>query len=116
MTRRDSSRSARASSSAGLVAGAHEAAVAAERRQFVRQRARQLGGERGIGPAQRRDGLRKLARQLAERREPRGKFACGKDAVADGGEVARAAAADDNARQRAGEIGRRFQAVAQVVP
>ena len=31
----------------------------------------------------------------------------GGDAVADGGEVARAAAADHEARQRAGEIGRR---------
>jgi hypothetical protein len=37
-----------------LVAGAHEAAVAAERRQLFRKRPLKLGGERGIGTAQRR--------------------------------------------------------------
>ena len=51
----------------GFVAGADEAAVAAERRQFVGQRALQLGGERGVGLAQRCDGLRQFARHSAER-------------------------------------------------
>ncbi len=43
-----------------------------------------------------------------------GEVGGGQHAVADGGEIARAAAADGEARQRAGEIGRRLQARAGV--
>ena len=80
-----------------LVTGAHKSAVAAERRQLVCQRAFEFGSDRNVGSAQRRDGLRKLTRQLVDRRQPRGKFACGENAVANRREVARAAAADDDA-------------------
>ena len=52
-----------------FVAGAHKAAVAAERRQFVGQRAGQLGGECGIGPAQHLDRL--LRRRAAQPPVPR---------------------------------------------
>ncbi len=98
-----------------LVAGADKTAVAAERRQLLGQRPLQLGSDRGVGPAQRRDGLRKLARQRAERRKPRGKFTRRENAVADRRKVARAATADDDARQRAGQIGHCFEPAAQIV-
>ena len=43
-------------------------------------------------------------------RKRAGEIGGGEHAVADGGEIARAAAADRQPRQRAGEIGRRLQA------
>ncbi len=95
----------------GVVAGAHEAAVALEQRQFVGERRRQLGCDRGIGPAQRRRSAAAIsAGSVASAVERVGEARRCRDAVADGGEVARAAAADHQPRQRARQIGRRLAA------
>ena len=95
-----------------LVSGADETAVAAERRQFVGQRSRQFGGDGRIGPAQRRDRFGDIARHLRQRREPGGKFHRGENPVTDRGEIARAAAADHDARQRPRQIGHGFERAA----
>ena len=95
-----------------LVAAADETAVAAERRQFVGQRARQFGGDGGIGAAQRRDGFGDIARHVRQRREPRGKFHRGANPVTNRGEIARPAAADHDARQGARQIGHGFERAA----
>src|SRR5262249_59738743 len=88
----------------GVVAGAHEAAVALDQGQLVGERARKLAGERRIGLAQRRLRRRDLAALLARQRvETLRKPGCSTQAVADGGEVARAAAADHKAGEGAGE-------------
>ena len=69
----------------------------------------QFVGERGIGLAQRlRSRIGDVARHRRRKADSRvGEFRRGDDAVAHGGEIARSAAADDDARQRAREIGRR---------
>ena len=51
---------------------------------------------------------------VLERRQRARKVGGGENAVADGGEIARTAAADREPRQRAGEIGRRLQSRARV--
>ncbi len=95
-----------------LAARAHEAAVALERRQFVGECAGKLGRDGRIGPPQCGRRLRDLVRHDRKRREPCRKLGRGRDAVADAGEIARPAAADDKPRQRAGEIGRRLEPLA----
>ena len=98
----------------GVVARAHEAAVALEMRKLVGERRRELGGDRGVGPAQRPRRLRELGGEVRRSSSSAAKPAAASDAVADGGEVARPAAADHEPRQRAGEIGRRREARAHV--
>ena len=78
-----------------FVAAAHEAAVAAERRQFIAERPRQLGGNGAIRTAQPFDRLFEVAGNCSERRQPSRKFRRGENAVADSGKIARSAAADD---------------------
>ena len=97
-----------------LVSGAHKAAVATERRQLFGQRPLKLNGKRSIGTAQRRHCLRHFMRDVCQRRNPLGNSRRGKNPIADGGEIARPAAADHDPRQGASEIGRRFQLFAQV--
>ena len=65
------------------------------------------------GAAPRRHG-RGRAADLRERRKPLGDFRRCENSVADGGEVARSAAADHDAGQCARQIWRRFQPLAQV--
>ena len=100
---------------ARFITGPHKTAVAAERRQFVGKRACQFFGDCGSGAAQRRQSLpRDPAARLIECSEPRRKFGRGKNAVTDGGEIARAAAADHDACQGAGQIGHRLEFGAEV--
>ena len=106
MTRRLSSRKARASSSAGAAPGRDESAVALEKRQLVGQRRFKIALERAAVGAQPGVGREELGREIVSRleqapdRRRRGK------AVPDRREVARAAAVEAEARQRAHEIGR----------
>ena len=102
--------SARVSSSAGVVAFAHEAAVALEGGQFGGERGGQLGGQHAVRAAAGLQRVGDFGRRILERRQSAGEIGGRQHAVADGGEIARAAAADGQARQRAREIGRRLQA------
>ena len=79
--------------------------------QFVGQRRGELGRDRRIGSAQRLHGLRKLGGKLRKLFQLGRKVRSRGDAVAHGGEVARAAAADHQPRQRAGKIGRGLEAL-----
>ena len=97
------------------MAGTNKSAVTAERRQLLGQRASQYLCDRAIGPPQRRDRLRDIARQVSKRGEGFGEFSRGKNSVPDRGKIARAATVNDNARERAREVGHRFQPRAQVV-
>ena len=95
----------------GVVARAHEAAVALEVREARRRappRARRRSRHRaGAAPRPLARAPPAMAALLVELGRELGG---GDDAVADGGEVARAAAADHQPRQRAGEIGRGLEA------
>jgi hypothetical protein len=76
--------------------------------KVVRQGRAELARECRIKPAQRVRRLRELVGKLAAPLQLGGNVGSGNNAVADGGEVARAAAAQREPRQRAGEIGRRL--------
>ena len=97
-----------------LVAGAHETAVAAKRRQLLGERSTEFCGERAVWSAKRLDRPRQVAGQLGQCRNPCGDCRRGEDAIADGGKIARAAAADHDAGESARQIGRRLQPLAQV--
>ncbi len=99
-----------------VVARAHEAAVALERRQLVAERRRKLGRDRGIGPAQRGRGVGDLGGGRRGLSEARGDFGRGNEADLDRRKVARPATADHQAGERTGEVGRRRKPSAQIAP
>ena len=107
MTRRLSSRSARASSSGRRSARAHEAAVALGERQIVGERRPKIALERAAIDAKRA----RRSRMSSGGRSSSDSRGCARalrrgEAVADRGEIARPAAVEAEARQRAQEIGR----------
>ena len=92
-----------------VITRAHEAAVAFEMGQLVGQRRGKFVGDCTVESVQSTRGMREFGGNLLcflqLGRDRRGD----NNAVANGGEIARAATADDEARQRAGEVGRRLQ-------
>ena len=100
----------------GLIAFADEAAVALDQRQLVGERALELAREIARGAAQRlHHGQRFPAAAL--RAAPSRASACvgGENAVAQAGQIARAAASDRQPRQRARHVGRGAQRGADIV-
>jgi len=89
-----------------VIARAHKAAVALERRQAVGQRGIELPHQRLIGTAQRRDRIRHLGRGRRQRVEAPGEIGGGSQPVAHRREIARPAAPHHQPGKRAGEIGR----------
>ena len=88
----------------GVVALAHEAAVALEAGQFGGKRGGKLGGQHAVRTLARAQRVGDLRRRRFKRANRASEIGRGQDAVANGGEVARAAAANRQPRQRAGEI------------
>ena len=95
----------------GVVAVADEAAVALQMRQIWPER----GGEGFDQPGRRRgDGGRRRGDLLGEGAvQPAGDPPGGGETVADGGEIARAAAVEGEPRQRPGEVGRGGEVAAE---
>jgi hypothetical protein len=100
----------------GQVAGRDEAAVARQQRQALAQRARQAIDQVAV--------MAEVGQRLAQQRRRRAETCLGEQrldagrrqqAVADGGEVARAAAVQRQARQRALQVRRFLQVRAQVL-
>ena len=83
-------------------------------RKLLGQGRAELARQRRIEPAQRVRRLREFEGELAALLQLAGNAGGGENAVAHGGEVAGAAAAEDEPRQRAGEIGRRREPRAQL--
>src|SRR5215472_3813787 len=96
------------------VAGADKAAVAPQMWQLVSEHLAQFLGERGVALAQLLCDFRDIARQVGQARESRREVRRGKDAVANGAEIARPAAADDDTRQCARQIRCAFEPRAQI--
>ncbi len=97
-----------------LITCPHKAPVTPRGRQLVGQGPTKLSGERAIGLAQRLGGAGEVPRPLRERRYPLGKCCRCENSVANGGKVARPAAADDDTGQCARQIWRCFQPLAQL--
>ena len=114
MTRRDSSRSARASSSAASYPARTKPP---SRRNAGNSSASARASSVAIAASGRRSAamaVGDIARHVRQRRKARGKFRRGANPVADRGEIARPAAADDDARQRARQIGHGLERAAQI--
>ena len=103
----------------GIEAGADEAAVALQERQLVGERAASPSATSVRRPCRHLRGLAQLLRQIGRDGEFEPELARREQAVAHAGEIARAAAAEAEARQRARHVGRALedapQPVAQVV-
>ena len=79
---------------ARVVAFAHEAAVALEGGQFGSERGGQFGGQHAVRAAAGLQRVGDFRRDILQRRQSAGEIGGRQHAVADGGEIARAAAAD----------------------
>ena len=99
----------------GLIAFANEAAVALDQRQLLGQRALEFARQLARRAAQRRHHRSDILRRMIELVEPRQRLVGGEDAVAQACEIARAAAADRQPRQRARHVGRAAQDGADIV-
>ena len=99
----------------GLIALADEAAVALDQRQLFGERALEFAGEVARGTAQRLHHRNDFRRRRFELRQPRQRLVGGKDAVAQAGKIARAAASDRQPRQGARHVGRGAQRGSDVV-
>ena len=98
-----------------LIAFADKAAVALDQRQLFGQRAFEFARQLARRLAQRRHDRNDILRRLVELRQPRQRLVGGEDAVAQAGEIARAAAPDRQPRQRARHVGRGAQRGADIV-
>ena len=98
-----------------VIAFADKAAVALDQRQLFGQRALEFARQIARRLAQRRHDRNDVLRRRLEPRQSRQRLIGGEDAVAQGGEIARAAASDRQPRQRARHVGRGAQNLADVV-
>jgi hypothetical protein len=98
----------------GVVIGADEAAVAAEKRRVVGQGAREFGRERRVKTGERDPGLLEFVGKVAaeRRREARGRFEAGADA----GQIAGPAPPETEPRQSSRHVRRPGQSCPQAVP
>ena len=100
----------------GLIAFAHEAAVALDQRQLFGKRALEFARQIARRAAQRlHDRRRSPAAELSSCASRASAASAASNAVAQAGEIARAAASDRQPRQRARHVGRRAQRGAEVV-
>jgi hypothetical protein len=99
----------------GLVALAHETAVAFDQRQLLGERAGKFARQFARGAAQRLHHGGDVRRRMIEPGKPRQRGIGGDDAVAQAREIARAAASDRQPRQSARHVGGRAQRGADFV-
>ena len=99
----------------GFIAFAHETAVAFDQRQLLGQRALEFARQLARRAAQRRHHRGEVLRRIVQLAKPRQRLIGSEDAVAQAGEIARAAASHRQPRQRARHVGGRAQRGADVV-